>query len=176
MTGRVFHLAILLLSVLILPATAAAGRVSKGTAPEIGYSAPNFELTDLNGSEVEFASHRGKVILLNFWATWCGPCRIELPGVQALADDYRGRGFEVITVAGDSAGAEKVGPFVEEMGLTLLTLIDADGNVADMYRVRGLPMTFLIDKNGVIVNILLGYFDWNEKQYRDLVDTLLAEL
>ncbi len=175
--ARAIALAALLVSVLLLPlAAVAAERASKGTAPDIGYSAPNFELTNLAGTDVEFASYQGKVILLNFWATWCGPCRIELPAVQALADDYRGRGFQVVTVAGDSAGVKKVKPFMEEMALTLPTLIDADGNVADMYRVRGLPMTFLIDKNGVIVNILLGYFDWNDKQYRDLVDTLLAEL
>jgi peroxiredoxin len=158
------------------PAPADGGaRVSKGTGPEIGYTAPDFELKDVYGSPKRLSDFRGRVVLLNFWATWCGPCRVEMPTIQALHEDYAGRAFTVLSVAGDFEGASKVGPFMEEVGVTFPGLIDASGTVQDAYFVNALPMTFLLDRNGVVAYKLVGFFDWNLPRFRGLVEELLDE-
>jgi len=150
-------------------------RVSKGVGPNIGYTAPDFELADLDGRMHRLSDLRGKVVLLNFWATWCGPCRIEMPTLQALHEDLGGRDLQVLAVAGDLEGERLVRPFMEELGLTFPGLLDASGKVQDLYFVNALPMSFLMDRNGVIVNKLVGFFDWNQPQFRGLVETLLDE-
>lgn len=159
------------------PASADGGgaRVSKGTGPHIGYTAPDFELADVYGRPDRLSNHRGKVVLLNFWATWCGPCRVEMPAIQALHEDYAGRDFQVLSVAGDLEGASRVGPYMEELGITFPGLIDAGGVAQDLYLVNALPMTFLLDRNGVVAYKLVGFFDWNLPKFRGLVEELLDE-
>jgi peroxiredoxin len=150
-------------------------RVSKGVAPQIGYTAPDFELKDLHGHASRLSDYRGKVVLLNFWATWCGPCRIEMPTIQALYEDYGDRDFQVLAVAGDYEGASKVGPFLEQIQVTFPSLLDDEGKVQDQYYVNALPMSFLLDRHGVVAYKMVGFFDWNQPQFRDLVDGLLNE-
>jgi len=156
------------------PATAPA-RVSKGIAPQIGYTAPDFALKDLHGRTGRLSDYRGKVLLLNFWATWCGPCRVELPTIEALYEDLGGRDFEVVAVAGDYEGVDKVAPFMEQLQLTFRGLLDDTGKVQDQYFVNALPMTFVLDRDGVVVYKLVGFFDWNQPQFRNLVQGLLDE-
>ena len=157
------------------PAQGQTGRVSKGIAPQIGYTAPDFELKDLKGHTAHLSDYRGKVVLLNFWATWCGPCRIEMPTIQALYEDYGGQDFQVLAVAGDYEGASKVGPFLEQMQVTFPSLLDDEGTVQDQYFVNALPMSFLLDRNGVVAYKMVGFFDWNQPRFRELVDGLLHE-
>lgn len=157
------------------PSGTAPARVSKGVAPQIGYTAPDFALTDLDGKLHRLSDHRGKVVLLNFWATWCGPCRIEMPTLQAVSEDYADRDFQLISVAGDLEGAEVVAPYMKSLGLTFPGLIDQAGKVQDLYFVNALPMSFLLDRNGVIAYKLVGFFDWNQPKFRGLLDELLNE-
>lgn len=152
-----------------------AGRVSKGVAAQIGYSAPDFELADLDGRMHRLSDYRGRVVLVNFWATWCGPCRIELPTLQAIHEDYAGRDFQLLAVAGDLEGAEVVRPYLASLGLTFPSLLDDSGKVQDLYFVNALPMSFLVDRHGVIAYKLTGFFDWNQPKFRGLVDGLLNE-
>jgi len=154
---------------------AAPGRVSKGIAPQIGFTGPDFELADTRGATARLSDLRGQVVLLNFWATWCGPCRIEMPTLQAVYEDYRDRGLKVLAVAGDYEGAKNVVPFMRELSLTFPSLLDEEGKVQDLYFVNALPMTFLLDRNGTVVYKLVGFFDWNQPKYRGLVEGLLDE-
>jgi len=151
------------------------GRVAKGIAPQIGYTAPEFTLSDIHDAQVSLSDFRGRVVLLNFWATWCGPCRIEMPTLQALTEDYAALPFAVLAVAGDFEGKAKVAPFMEDMGLTFPGLIDQDSRIQDLYLVNALPMTYVLDKQGTVVYKMVGFFDWNLPKFRKLIQGLLDE-
>ncbi len=117
--------------------------------------APNVSLPALDGGSLVLAEERGKVVLLNFWDTWCIPCRTEMPELQALADDLQGESFALLTIdLQEDAGT--IALFRRELGLRLPVLLDADGDVTRSYGVRALPATFLIDRNGILRQQRLG--------------------
>lgn len=117
-----------------------------GPAPEVGAMAPDFTLQNLDGEMVTLSELRGEVVLINFWATWCGPCRQEMPAIEAR---YNRGGFQVLAVDfGETA--EQVQGFLDEIGVLLPVLLDSDGAVQELYRVRGYPSTFIIDENGIV--------------------------
>lgn len=135
-------------------------------APEVGAPAPDFTLQDLRGANVSLGDLRGQVVLLNFWATWCGPCRVEMPAIQ---ERYNGGGFAVLAVNFDENPAQ-VRNFANEFGLSLPILLDPDGKVQELYRVRGYPSTYFIDAQGQIRFIHLGEMNTEE------LDSYLAQL
>ncbi|MYD28514.1 MAG: redoxin domain-containing protein [Dehalococcoidia bacterium] len=138
-----------------------------GEAPaaEVGRAAPAFRLRDLDGSAAELTDFRGQYVLLNFWASWCGPCRGETPALQAFFED-RSPGLVVVGV-NQQETAETAGAFTEQFDVTYPIVLDADGQVSGAYRVStGLPVSFLIDPEGVIQRVHLGA----------LTDSDLAEL
>jgi peroxiredoxin len=139
-----------------------------------GQEAPHFTLSDLEGRPVRLADLRGKVVLLNFWATWCPPCRAEMPSMEGAYRAYRDRGFTILAVAGDRQGAPVVAPFMREYGLTFPTVLDVTGAVAARYRVRTIPTTLLLDREGRIVAREVGARDWNGSGARAVIETLLA--
>jgi peroxiredoxin len=117
-----------------------------GPAPEVGALAPDFTLENLDGESVSLSDFRGQNVLVNFWATWCGPCREEMPAIEAR---YNRGDFAVLAVDfGESA--ERVRGFLAEINVDLPVLLDLDGAVQELYRVRGYPTTFFIDRSGVI--------------------------
>ena len=120
---------------------------SRTPLPSIGHPAPDFTLTTLDGNSFDLSTHN-KPIVLNFWATWCGPCRRELPALQATTERYEG---EVLVVGVDQGeDAQIVQSYVDELGLTFVVPMDMDHAVADSYNVRGMPTTFFIDSEGII--------------------------
>jgi thiol-disulfide isomerase/thioredoxin len=132
-----------------------AASLSAGTAPEIGARAPNFILQDLNGLLLELDDFGEKVVLLNFWATWCGPCRLEMPLLERYYQELADQGFVILAInLGESA--EEVEAFMDELGLTFPALLDPDGNVSELYRVIGYPTSVLIDTQGSIQAIHIG--------------------
>jgi thiol-disulfide isomerase/thioredoxin len=135
--------------------------------------ASDFVLLDLAGRPVRLAELRGRVVLLNFWATWCAPCREEMPALEALARELGGQGLVVLTVNFEEA-PETVRTFVREVGLTLPVLLDADGAVARRYRVTALPASFLVARDGALVGSVLGYRDWRGAAARAYLQGLLA--
>ncbi|MCL6429852.1 MAG: TlpA family protein disulfide reductase [Anaerolineae bacterium] len=120
-----------------------------------GEVAPDFSLPALEGGEKSLRDYRGRVVLLNFWATWCGPCRAEMPDMQAVYEELSGRGFVVVAVNGGE-GRDRVQSFVEEFGLTFPVLVDEERGVLRQYGVRGFPTTFVIDGDGVIQQVIVG--------------------
>ena len=122
---------------------------------EVGQHAPEFTLEDLDGQQVRLADLRGQVVLLNFWATWCGPCRTEMPEIESIYRAYRERGFTVLAVDLQEDATE-VRPYLRELGLTFPGLLDRDGAVSRAYRTRALPSSFLIDRQGTVRYLKIG--------------------
>lgn len=128
----------------------------------IGKNAPDFTLTTLNGKTLKLSDLRGKTVVLNFWATWCPPCKIELPWFVDLQKQYAPQGLEVIGISEDEGGKDQVAQFVKEMGVTYTVAID-DASVSEKYGdVEDLPTTFYIDRNGKIVEFAMGLLDRSE--------------
>jgi cytochrome c biogenesis protein CcmG/thiol:disulfide interchange protein DsbE len=149
---------------------------------EVGARAPEFTARSLEGDSLSLESLRGQVVLLNFWATWCAPCRREMPSMQRLYRELKSRGLEVVAVSVDAApgGVEalaapggKVREFVEEYGLTFRVLLDPNGKVEQRYRATGLPTTFLIGRDGRIRDKVIGGVEWDEPAYAERVRRLL---
>ena len=135
--------------------------------------APDFALRDLAGRPVRLADFRGRVVFLNFWATWCAPCREEIPAMQALARDLADRGLVVLAVNYEER-PDVVRAFARDTDLGLAILLDADGVAARQYRVTGLPASFFVDRRGALVGSVFGLRDWRAPAARVYVDGLLA--
>ena len=140
---------------------------------KLGEPAPNFQLTDLNGRLVTLSELRGKVVLLNFWATWCGPCRVEMPAMEQLYRKFLRKDFEILAVSTDVQGEAVTRPFQQAKRLTFPILHDADYRVGLMYGARSLPMTFLVDQQGVVRHQIFGARDWGAPEAQQLVQMLM---
>ncbi len=125
--------------------------------PQIGKLAPDFKLPNLDGQVVSLGDFRGKPVLLNFWASWCGPCRYEMPFLQEIYQAWSGKGLVVLTV-NLQENPSRVKEFVEEFGLSFPVLLATSQEVPLAYNIRGIPATFFIDKNGIIQDIKIGAF------------------
>ncbi len=135
----------------------------------------DFTLPDLHGQTTRLSDLRGRVVLINFWATWCPPCRAEMPSMHALYQDYHKKGFEILAITSDVEGKRIVAPFIEKRGFTFPVLLDPRGGVGGRLRVRGIPASYVLDKQGRIVGVEVGARNWNRAEARRLVDRLLAE-
>ncbi len=125
--------------------------------PSTRRPAPDFTLQDVEGRDVRLADYRGKVVLLKFWATWCAPCRMEVPDFINLQRDYSDRGVEVIAISMDREGARVVAPFVKQHGINYRVLVDGTSVVNRLGGIPGVPTTFLLDRQGRVVGSLSGY-------------------
>ena len=135
-------------------------------------TAPSFRLKDLNGKEVKLEDYRGKIVFLNFWATWCQPCRTEMPSMEKLYTEFKDRDFTMLAVDLQE-GTKKVRTFKEKFKLNFPILLDSDGRVSLRYGVRSIPTTFLIDRAGHVIGGALGARDWASKEAFELIDHLL---
>jgi len=138
--------------------------------PEVGAIASNFTLLDLNGAKVHLDDYRGKVVLLNFWATWCPPCQQEIPMFVEVYEELKDQDFVILAVSmGESK--EKVSSFVAEKGMTFPVLLDSNKHVARRYLVRAIPTSVVIDRDGVVQRIVVGTM--HESQLRAELKDLL---
>ncbi len=133
-------------------------------SPSVGEMAPQFELRNVDGQVVQLSEFRGKVVWINFWATWCGPCRRELPDIARLAAEF-GDDDLVVLAVNQEQSAKVARDFWEELGLDLPILLDSNREVSDQYRLRGLPDNFFIDREGVLQSFQLGFLV--EEQMRE---------
>jgi thiol-disulfide isomerase/thioredoxin len=127
----------------------------------------------LRGEEVSLTGQAGKVVFVNFWATWCGPCKSEMPSMENLYRDFKDKGLEMLAISSDMEGASVVQPFVQKLGLSYPILLDPDFRVDDKYLVQSVPMTILVDKHGVITHRIAGAWNWDSPESRDLIEKLL---
>jgi thiol-disulfide isomerase/thioredoxin len=147
----------------------------------VGAEAPNFSAQTLDAAPVQrsLEQYRGEVIMINIWATWCLPCRVEMPSIEKLHQSLGPKGLKVIAVSVDDPGTEtQIRNFVKQYGLTFEILHDPkgqDGEVSRVYETTGYPETVIIGRDGLIRKRLIGATDWNSPENRGLIERLLAE-
>ncbi len=151
----------------------AAARAA-GAGVAIQATAPDFTLRQVNGPNLRLGEQRGRVVMVNFWATWCPPCRVELPHLEKLHAKYRGSGFLMLGVNVDN-DPQVARALVGRMGLTFPVLLDTDKKVVGTYDLNAMPATVLIDRDGQVRNVYRGYKDGAEVIYEQHVRALLKE-
>jgi peroxiredoxin len=158
-----------LMAVALLAAAGAARAKAASNAP-----APDFTLRQIDGPNLRLGEQRGRVVMVNFWATWCGPCRVELPHLARLHDKYRGSGFLLlgVNIDEDSNAAKAL---ASKMGLTFPVLLDSKKEVVGSYDLNAMPATVLIDRDGRVRHLHRGYKDGVEQVYEQQVRALLKE-
>lgn len=126
-------------------------------APRQGFLAPDFELQNTDGESVRLADLRGRPVLVNAWASWCTPCKAEMPALQRVYQDYQARGLEILAVNATSQDTPDAAlALAQKTGLTFPVLLDPQGAFASLYQVQALPTSFFIDKNGLIQEVIVG--------------------
>jgi cytochrome c biogenesis protein CcmG, thiol:disulfide interchange protein DsbE len=141
---------------------------------DVGTRAPDFQAHELfSKRERTMEDYRGKVLLLNVWATWCAPCRVEMPSIEALYRDYKQHGLQVLAVSVDEAGDDRIDAFRKELGLTFDIVHDSTSGIQSAYQIPGYPATFVIAKDGTIRKKWVGEANWNSSYNRALVASLL---
>jgi len=139
----------------------------------VTWLAPDFVLEDLNGHTVRLFDFRGKVVFINLWTTWCEPCRVEMPSMEALYQRLRDDGLVMLAVNADANGHEAVELFVRKLGLTFPVLLDPDGVVPGRYGATGYPETFIVDRDGRVVAHEIGPHDWSEVRFERALRVLM---
>lgn len=164
-------LAALLTTLLVLSSCRFIGRHKSSTVHSDRKAAPEFQLKDADGRNVSLADFRGKVVLLNFWATWCGPCKIEIPWFVEFQQKYKGEGFEVLGVALDEEGWSVVKPFLAEQKVNYRVMVGND-SVSERYGgIDNLPTTFVLDQDGRIFSTHVGLV--SKSDYENEIKELL---
>ena len=143
-----------ILALIILFSVSASAQVKEGE------NAPNFTLKNLDGKEISLSEFRGKHVLVNFWATWCGPCKIEMPSLEVLYERFKDKNFALLAISNDMFGANIVKPFVKAHKINFTVLLDQRLKVSNAFGVVSLPTTFMIDPQGKIIGALFGAEDW----------------
>ncbi|HEX7974202.1 MAG TPA: TlpA disulfide reductase family protein [Anaerolineales bacterium] len=144
-------------------------------SPRQGFSAPDFTLDALGGGQVSLSALRGKIVMINLWASWCPPCREEMPAIERVYQVYKDKGLVVLGVntTNQDREADAVS-FVQELGLTFPILFDRSGSVSARYSLRALPTTFFVDRKGVIQEVVIGG-PMSETSIRTRVESLLEK-
>jgi peroxiredoxin len=140
----------------------------------VGEAAPDFALKSASGVNLRLSEYRGEVVMINFWATWCGPCRQEMPLLDDLYGRYQRVGFKLLGVNIDD-DSNKAMEMVEELGVSFPVLFDADKSVSKRYQVEAMPVTLLIDRSGTVRHVHHGYKPGYEQKYLTEIRALLRE-
>ena len=140
---------------------------------KVGSPAPNFTFPDLTGKTVSLSDYRGRLVFLNIWATWCPPCVDEMPSMEKLYNKFKSDQFEILAVSVDGEGSKVVAPFMERLNLTFPALLDKKGKIKNIYGVTGIPESFIIGKNGIILKKVIGPIDWAKPDVSRFFEDLL---
>lgn len=127
---------------------------------EAGRPAPNFTLPGLDGKMVSLSDYKGHVVLVNIWATWCPPCIDEMPSMEALYNIFKSEDFEILAISIDAMGAKAVAPFMKKYNLSFPALLDPAGTIKTLYQATGVPESFIINKQGILVEKIIGPRNW----------------
>jgi thiol-disulfide isomerase/thioredoxin len=142
--------------------------VARETLPSI-----NFALEDLDGVRRQLTDYRGSIVFLNFWATWCGPCRMEIPSMQVLYDRYKAEGLEIVAV-NLAERKNTVAAFAAEYGMTFPVLLDSASQAGSLYGARSIPTSYILDREGNILGMFVGAREWDTPEVNALFEKLLA--
>lgn len=137
--------------------------------------APGFEIENLAGGNTGLKDYRGKIVLLNFWATWCMPCRAEMPGMETIWQKYKEQDLVVAAISVDEGSRGRIETFSKLLDLSFPILLDPESNVSNLYKVSNMPTSFLIDRNGKIISRIVGTDDWTSPEAIQLVEKLLSQ-
>ena len=137
--------------------------------------APDFSLKDLNSRKVGLKQFREKIIFLNFWATWCGPCKEEMPSLEVLYQQFKEKNFILLAISVDYEGLKPVQEFINKHHYTFPVLLDPKCETLDLFEVKGIPTTFLIDKKGIMVGKAVGPRDWKSPEVISLINLMLGK-
>lgn len=170
---------VILLTILILSAMIFIGLISYETSQvakaTVGLNAPDAVLTDTAGNTYNISGLKGSVVFINFWASWCKPCRDEMPSIQSLYNQLSGNeGFRMLMVLYRD-DYQKALSYLKENNFQLPILIDKDGKAASAYGITGVPETYIIDKKGIIKEKIIGPNDWTSAQAFSLLSNLIRE-
>lgn len=172
--SRQWTLVIAILSTVIFGLVLAVKLRPQIALVEVGSRAPNFPAVDLaTGEPLTFERYKGQVVLLNVWATWCLPCRVEMPSMERLHERFAGTDFRVVAVSVDREGPEVVRRFVQELGLTFDVLHDQTTDIQRIYQTTGVPESFMIDRHGIIIKKVIGAAEWDGPVTETLIERLL---
>ncbi len=159
--------------VILLQGKDALFKPSQKTRVAQGLPAPTFIFPGLDGKAIDLQAYKGKVVFVNIWATWCPPCREEMPSMERLYQELKGEDFEILAVSVDGAGAAVVAPFMKKYHLSFPALLDPKGTTQDLFGTTGVPESFIINREGVIEKIVIGPMDWATPEvvryFRDLI-------
>jgi peroxiredoxin len=160
--------------VLTLGFTIALASTASASTVKVSEQAPDFTLKTLNGPNLRLEEYRGQVVLINFWASWCGPCRQEMPILDRLHQRYEDTGFAVlgVNVEGDPKPAQKI---VDKTNVTFPVLIDEGQAVSELYELEAMPSTVVVDRDGVVRYVHRGYKPGDEAKYVEVVKKLIRE-
>ena len=177
---RVFHLVAILVLILCLGILAGWGADDLFSKIDIKpikdkRKLPNITLESLKGEKVELKSFKGKVIFLNFWATWCGPCKEEMPSMEALQQRFKDKDFLFLAISVDYEGAGPVRDFIAKQRYTFPVLIDQKGETLDLLDVKGIPTTFIIDRQRTMLGIAIGPRNWKSPEVTTLLNQLTGK-
>ena len=179
MTNRAQWLVVAAAVALLGAGLVLGSRVAGGPPSRVGVGAqaPDFRAATMDGSGATrgIADYRGEVVLINLWATSCGPCVVEMPSIQRLYDRFRDAGLKVVAIAADDPGfEERIQSFVSERGFTFEVLHEGSGRIENDYQSPGIPATFLVGRDGRIRKLHLGATDWDSEANRAVVAQLLG--
>jgi len=155
-------------------AVLAAAAAGANAAVTPSTSAPDFTLPSLDGPNLRLQEQRGRVVMINFWASWCGPCRVEMPHLARLYEKYRGSGFTVLAVNIDES-PQKAASLASQLGMRFPVLLDTDKKVSRLYDLSTMPSTVLVDRDGRVRYVHRGYRDGYEETYDKQIRELLRE-
>ena len=147
----------------------------KVTVPKARLLAPDFTLPDLKLETVRLSDYRGKLVILNFWASFCAPCRREMPALENLWQRYRDRGLVVLALSADRDNLKRVENFVSEGDYSFPILLDTAGRVRKNYEIRALPTSYLIGRDGKFIGRIIGEREWDSEQSQALITLLLSQ-
>ncbi len=163
-TRKSFYILTIVFFLIVLSCGKGSPPAEAGGRAAVGGTAPDFVLKNIDGTDVRLSDLRGKVVLLNFWATWCPPCRSEMPSIESLNRKMKGYDFIVLAVSIDGIETSRLRNFVVGNGYTFSVLHDPEQTVADTYLVMGIPTTYIVDKNGTIVDKSVGAESWDSSE------------
>ena len=172
---RIFSLFIACLFLSLTACTKAEAPKKSAVAAENSL-APDVSVMSLaNGSTLKLSDLKGKVVLLNFWATWCPPCREEIPSMMKLNSVMSGKPFQMVAISIDEGGKSAIESFFKASGFSIPTYLDGSGASAKIYGITGVPESFIIDKQGVLVKKIIGGFSWDSPEAVSFIEGLMKQ-